>query len=1008
MFLVERVKNWLAPSNRSVGAIVPLLLFALAFLPRVIALSHFITVDEPVWTNRVARFGVALLSNNLQQTYSPQMLDGGGPGITTMWVGFLGLILEYLKSGAAGGLTAFLSLYADGLPSPAALPMFRIVTVFVTSVAVPVLYLELKDWIGVEMAGLGAAFLALDPFYAAHSRVLHHDGLVTAFMALSLASVMVALWRRFSLVRLAFAGGMASLALLSKLMGGFAIPFSLLLFVAAYAWSPVFRAGGNGQGVRRRGQESFKRLLAGILAWGAGLIVAFVVFTPGMWTEPLVLLQALFLRGLEMSDSGHFQFFRGVVNFDPGLLFYYVVWAFRTTPVTFVGLLLSVLALKKPARNVDRVDFARLAFLIVILFPLLLVSSPKKQDRYLLPIFPWIDLLAAIGWLTCLRVLQQWWQGAPSTLGKRFLKPTLISVALLPAVVILQLLSFLSDSPYYLGYYNPLFGGPVAASQMLLIGWGDGLDEAGRYLDGKPDAKEMVISAVPAVGIRPYFSGHVFDFYTNYSGYWADYVVTYISQYQRNVPNEEQQRYFDELEVEYVVERHGVPYAYIYKGAQFTGSPAYTADVAFAEFFRLTGFELITPMQRSDSLQIRLFWQSRAKTEDDYTWSLRLCDHTGHQWAQTDFRPMDGALPTNLWRPGSTIVSDNQTLELPPGMPPGRYTLYLQAYDLATMKTLPVTDETGRSSRYLAYAGSIDIGGRASVASSGQVSVPEKLDQNLTPSIRLIGYGIDRREVSPGEEVVLSLYWQALESVQRDYDVRLDLLGETGDVVFLKKEAPHSRQYPTGRWAQGELVQDRHYLRIPADLQPGTYSIGLSLVDAVTAEASERLLLSELSISGRPHQFEMPPIEYRQTANFGGIVRFLGYGLNDVDFRPNDTVRVTLYWQAAEQIPDNYQVFVHVLDEGSTIQVQHDSIPGLGTLPTIGWLPGEIISDTHEIVLPSSAPPGTYRLGVGLYEPATGQRLRVDRMPADASAGGTDAASEDGFVLLEQSIHVSE
>ena len=41
------------------------------------------------------------------------------------------------------------------------------------------------------------------------------------------------------------------------------------------------------------------------------------------------------------------------------------------------------------------------------------------------------------------------------------------------------------------------------------------------------------------------------------------------------------------------------------------------------------------------------------------------------------------------------------------------------------------------------------------------------------------------------------------------------------------------------------------------------------------------------------------------------------------------------------------------------------------------WLPGEIISDTHALALPATLLPGRYTLRLGLYDPASGERLPI-------------------------------
>jgi hypothetical protein len=50
--------------------------------------------------------------------------------------------------------------------------------------------------------------------------------------------------------------------------------------------------------------------------------------------------------------------------------------------------------------------------------------------------------------------------------------------------------------------------------------------------------------------------------------------------------------------------------------------------------------------------------------------------------------------------------------------------------------------------------------------------------------------------------------------------------------------------------------------------------------------------------------------------------------------------------------------------------------------PTRSWRPGEEIVDRYGILLPETLGAGEYRLAVGLYDPATGQRLAVSAGPA--------------------------
>jgi hypothetical protein len=82
----------------------------------------------------------------------------------------------------------------------------------------------------------------------------------------------------------------------------------------------------------------------------------------------------------------------------------------------------------------------------------------------------------------------------------------------------------------------------------------------------------------------------------------------------------------------------------------------------------------------------------------------------------------------------------------------------------------------------------------------------------------------------------------------------------------------------------------------------------------------------------------------------------------------------------------SYTVFTHLLDAKRQIWGQMDSIPLRGEAPTTGWIPGEIITDSYDLVMEPAAPPGSYTVEVGMYDATTGQRLPV----LDASGQAKD------------------
>jgi hypothetical protein len=138
----------------------------------------------------------------------------------------------------------------------------------------------------------------------------------------------------------------------------------------------------------------------------------------------------------------------------------------------------------------------------------------------------------------------------------------------LGAVCLVQLSGVLQTNPYYLNYYNPLLGGDRKAQEVMLVGWGEGLDQAARYLNEKPGAEGMKIYSWSADGCFSYFfkgSAGTIDYDMDVRNLRrGDYVVFYLNQLQRQAPSDEILDYFAQFDPEHVVRIGNLDYAWIY------------------------------------------------------------------------------------------------------------------------------------------------------------------------------------------------------------------------------------------------------------------------------------------------------------------------------------------------------------------------------------------------------------------------------------------------------------
>jgi len=143
------------------------------------------------------------------------------------------------------------------------------------------------------------------------------------------------------------------------------------------------------------------------------------------------------------------------------------------------------------------------------------------------------------------------------------------STALLVSIVMLvQFFGALQSYPYFLNYYNPLLGGGKKAPEVMMVGWGEGLDQAARYLNQKPGAENMKVISWSADGCFSYIfngSAATIDYDMGLSDLRrADYVVLYLNQWQRQAPYPEFLAYFEGFSPELVVRIGDIEYAQIY------------------------------------------------------------------------------------------------------------------------------------------------------------------------------------------------------------------------------------------------------------------------------------------------------------------------------------------------------------------------------------------------------------------------------------------------------------
>jgi hypothetical protein len=370
-------------------------------------------------------------------------------------------------------------------------------------------------------------------------------------------------------------------------------------------------------------------------------------------------------------------------------------------------------------------------------------------------------------------------------------------------------------------------------------------------------------------------------------------------------------------------------------------------------------------------MQIPFVWQGRYDPTERVEWllvgpqnqvypSVQVLDHFGYFSVGPDWPEGEYRLRAEIWRDGSVIASQE------------------------TSPVVRVVNETPR------------------LLTPPQIAHP--VGANFDNKIRLLGYNLPVRSLSAGEGVPVTLYWQGLRTMGRDYTVFVKLL-DAQQQVWASVDRLPADGYSTIYWLEDEVVIDGFELPVDSTVPDGVYWFNVGLYEEVDqAAVSLPLVIDDqqtdvtsvtfgpVKIGGPPHGIvsDSAVPEVVAGVKFGDVIHLRGY-----DFEPEpEHLRLKLYWESLLEMDADYTVFVHVQNQAGEMVAQMDRPLTDNVYPSSLWAPGEVIPD--EISVPiSDIPPDQYNVYVGLYDFATGLRLPV-------------AGSEDNRIKLADLLNTEQ
>ena len=548
-------------------------LFVAASVPRLFSLGDHWTSDEGGWLDHSTVFMAAVEMGAFSET-----LVTFHPGVITMW------------------LAALRTFFTEPDISVQGLALARwfigVALLIGIGVAAMLLYRLFGHWVAL----IGAMFLSFSPLFLAQSRRVHTDALAAIFVLLTVLSLLLycgAPQKRRYLIGSGIAYGLACLAK----------SYSLILLL----WVPIcFALFRNREETWR--QFFLHKLGSGLCFLSCTLLTVFALW-PLFWNPTFLIFEVCLLgvtllahRELQKGAHGRLtlylasvvvvgvvsgymvrtvwrvfdgvawaittphnlqHFFLGQVLYDPGWLFYPLVLCINTTPLTLPLVFGGCLFLWRKRHEEGYARQFRIALAlvaVVLLFTLCLSLTSKKFSRYLLPAFPILEILAAIGFFECLK----WgYSYIDSRLGtEATLQKLTFSIVTILCLFLIQILPVLRLHPYYGTYYNLCFK-LTDIRKIITVGAGAGHDLAAKYLNGKPNAQELRVQTFPqsAQFFIPYFVGQP---------PWSDAGEAVIPDYEVVHIRESQAGWVPQTgklngELEHVITLNGIDYVWIYR-----------------------------------------------------------------------------------------------------------------------------------------------------------------------------------------------------------------------------------------------------------------------------------------------------------------------------------------------------------------------------------------------------------------------------------------------------------
>ncbi|MFZ5916112.1 MAG: glycosyltransferase family 39 protein [Chloroflexota bacterium] len=272
---------------------------------------------------------------------------------------------------------------------------------------------------------------------------------------------------------------------------------------------------------------------------------------------------------------------------------------------------------------------------------------------------------------------------------------------------------------------------------------------------------------------------------------------------------------------------------------------------------------------------------------------------------------------------------------------------------------------------------------------TGSGAPQHTLNLTLGDAIALRGYSLAADTVEAGDVLQLTLFWEATQAPAGRYKVFVQLLDSANHIVGQLDSEPGGNLLPTDAWPPGQPISDRYGVLVQPGTPPGAHRLVVGMYGLTTGvrlpvqqnglPMGDHVALGAVSVARppAPPPAATLPMQHRTDWQPDGL-HLLGYDLHklgqpDAPLRPGDALHLNLYWQVEEPLAADLRLQLRLLDSDQVERAALDAPLSGVDYPLSQWAAGEIVRAQFDLFIPGQAPPGGYRLQVGLVDQPGGE-----------------------------------